>query len=383
MEHHQQLVITCARGMVSVLSAELQREGLPVTAASENTVETQATWRQVQRLNLVLRTAHRILYPVARFQAGRLDEFFASARQHPWEELIPETGYLCVTSTVDTPTIRDIRVVALKAKDAIVDRLREQRGVRPDSGPDRTGVVIHVYWKERDVTLFLDTSGEPLSRRGYRKNPWKAPMQETLAAGCALISGWDGETPFVNPMCGSGTIAIEAALIGLNRAPGLQRSNFGFMHSHLFRREEWNEVRNEVAAAARTSLPARILASDLDPQALVAARANAHDAGVENCIDFSVADFRTLSVPPPPGVVMMNPEYGERLGDIEALAATYKEIGDFLKKSCTGYKAYVFTGNLDLAKKVGLRSSRRIILFNSQIECRLLEFEMYAGTKNP
>jgi putative N6-adenine-specific DNA methylase len=281
------------------------------------------------------------------------------------------------------PGIRDVRYATLKCKDAIVDRLRHKTGRRPDSGPDRDRSVVHLFWNEERTTVYLDTSGEPLSRRGYRKIPMAAPMQETLAAAVVLATEWQGEGSFINPLCGSGTLAIEAALIGLQRAPGLLRGNFGFMHLRGFNEAVWRELRGDARKRSRKDLPGRIIATDINPDAVAAARQNAATAGVDHLIEFGVCDFAETTVPGG-GVVVMNPEYGERMGEVQRLESVYARIGDFLKQKCTGCRGYVFTGNPDLAKKLGLRTRRRIPFWNSGIECRLLEYELYEGSrKNP
>jgi putative N6-adenine-specific DNA methylase len=270
----------------------------------------------------------------------------------------------------------------VKVKDAIVDRLRIETGKRPDSGPDLTGAVIHVYWKGKEAELFIDTSGDTLAKHGYRKIPGKAPMLEALAAATVLASKWDRKSNFINPMCGSGTLAIEAALIATNRAPGLYRDNYSFMHYTGYDKEvyrkELRKIREQI-----TEVPGlRIVAADIRQDAVEVSRVNAGIAGVEQLIDFEVCDFEKTNVPQgESGVVFFNPEYGERLGEIRELEETYSRIGDFLKKKCSGYLGYIFTGNLDLAKKIGLKATRRIEFFNAKIDCRLLEYELYSGTR--
>jgi putative N6-adenine-specific DNA methylase len=241
--------------------------------------------------------------------------------------------------------------------------------------------VVHLYWKDEQAAIYLDTSGEPLSRRGYRKIPLAAPMQETLAAAVVLATGWDGSRNFINPMCGSGTLAIEAALIALHRAPGLLRDNFGFMHIKGWNERLWGELREKAKKEARTSLPGRIITTDINPAAVEAARKNAATAGVEHLIEFGVCDYADTPVPEGVGVIVLNPEYGERMGEVAKLEGVYKGIGDFFKQKCLGYTGYVFTGNPALAKKVGLKPNRSLPFFNSGIECRLLEYELYEGTR--
>ena len=206
-------------------------------------------------------------------------------------------------------------------------------------------------------------------------------MQETLAAAVILATGWDGKAPLVNPMCGSGTLAIEGALIALKRAPGVLRQNFGFMHLLGFDRSAFEKQREDLKKAALRKTAGPIIATDIRPEAVEAARQNARTAGVEQLIEFRACDFRETAVPDGEGVAILNPEYGERMGNVRALEEIYKEIGDFFKSRCMGYRGYIFTGNLELAKKVGLRTRRRIPFYNGPIECRLLEYELYRGSR--
>jgi 23S rRNA G2445 N2-methylase RlmL len=375
------IVITCAKGVPPYLKKEALSLGFPVLSIGIAEVVTEGTLEDTSKLNLLIRTGHRVLYLVDSFNAKNPDELYKRIARIGWEDYIPERSYFSVTSSVNSPTIKDSRFANLKCKDAIVDRIKEKTGIRPDSGPERNKIVVHLYWKKDLCQIFFDTSGEPLSKRGYRMIPLKAPMQETLAAAVVLATGWAGNGNFINPMCGSGTLAIEAALMGLNRAPGLLRSNFGFMHLKGFNEPSWKILRRKIRAEAKDRLNGRIIATDISQQAVEAAKNNAMTAGMDRFIEFGVCDFSETPVPNGGGVVMLNPEYGERMGEVEKLKETYKGIGDFFKKKCHEYTGYIFTGNLDLAKKVGLRTKRRLSFFNGPIECRLLEYDLYEGSR--
>jgi len=381
MTNANKILITCPKGIPPFLKQELISLGFPVLSEQTAGVETEGTLDDTLRLNLFIRTGHRVLYLLREFTARNAEDLYREVSAAAWEEYIDEQGYLSLTSSVDNPTIKDSRYASLKCKDAIVDRIREKRGKRPDAGPERDRTVVHLYWKEERGAVYLDTSGEPLSRRGYRKIPLGAPMQETLAAAVVLATGWNGVGSFINPMCGSGTLAIEAALIGLNRAAGLLRSNFGFMHIKGWNEKLWNELREKAKKEAKKSLPGRIIATDIDPRAVEAARRNAATAGVEQLIEFSMCNYSDTPLPEGAGVIVLNPEYGERMGEIAKLEETYKGIGDFFKQKCMGYTGYVFTGNPGLSKKVSLKPRRGIPFFNSGIECRLFEYELYEGSK--
>jgi putative N6-adenine-specific DNA methylase len=374
------IVLTCAKGVPRYLREEVLSLGFPVLSMGIAEVATEGTLEDTLRLNLLIRTAHRVLYLIDSWNAKNPNELYRRMGQINWEDYIPEKSFFSVTSSVNNPTIKDSRFANLKCKDAIVDRIKEKTGIRPDSGPERDKIVIHLYWKRDFCHIFFDTSGEPLSKRAYRMIPLKAPMQETLAAAVILATGWVGNGNFINPMCGSGTLAIEAALIGLGRAPGLLRSNFGFMHLKGFNEPEWKTLRRKMRAEAKDRLNGRIIATDMSQQAVEVAKKNAATAGVDRLIEFGVCEFSETPVPAGGGVVTLNPEYGERMGEVEELKATYKRIGDFFKNKCQGYEGYIFTGNLDLAKKVGLRTKRRLSFFNGPIECRLLEYDLYEGS---
>lgn len=373
--------IACAPGLAPCLDNEVRQLGYAVSDVEETGVETAGTLVDAMRLNLQLRTAFYVLYLIDEFPCQTPDDLYRHVSFIEWENWLPPDGYLSIISRTDTSTINNWMYATMRAKDAIVDRMADKTGRRPDSGPERNRFVINLYWRKDRCWVYLNTSGQKLSDRGYRRIPHKAPMQETLAAGVILSTGYDGSMPLVNPMCGSGTLAIEAALIAAGRAPGLLRSNFGFMHTRGFDAATWERLRNEARKQRSKSPPAAIIASDLDPAAVEAARRNAMTAGVEHLIQFETCDFADTPLPPGPGIVILNPEYGERLGQIDELEKTYKRIGDFFKQKCAGWTGYVFTGNMDLAKKIGLRASRRTPFFNAKIECRLLKYELYAGSR--
>lgn len=374
------VLVTCPKGFSPYLRQELERLGFKIREEKIAGVEIKASLNECMKLNLYVRTGHRVLYQLKRFEASSPEDLYDNVKSMVWERILTPEDYLTVTSSVRTETVNDTRFANVKVKDAIVDRMREKTGRRPHSGPDLCGIIPFLYWRDDECVVYLDTSGEPLSRRGYRKFPAKAPLQETLAACIIMASGWFGKGNFISPMCGSGTLAIEAALIGLKGAPGLMRDDFAFMRLPGFDQEYWDNLCTEAENAERTDITGRIIATDIDPEAVEAARKNAREAGVEHHIEFGVCDFRDTEVPENGGVVIINPEYGERLGSTSDLEKVYTAIGDFFKSKCQSYKGYVFTGNKELAKFIGLRTSRRLQFFNAKIECRLLEYEIYQGS---
>ena len=283
--------ITCAPGLLGYLKREVEDLGYAVESSRATGLEIHAGMRDAMRLNIYLRTAFNVLWLIDDFSCTTPTELYERTASLPWEEMISPDGYLSVVSSVNTPTISDWRYASLKVKDAIVDRVASVAGRRPDSGPQRDRFVIHLYWNGDACQLYLNTSGRKLADRSYRRIPHKAPMQETLAAAVILATGYDGSTPLVNPMCGSGTLAIEAALIATGRPPGLLRGNFGFMHDRRFDDNAWQELRREAKKVRRKTDVARIIATDHDEKAIWAARKNAETAGVHTMIDFEVCDF--------------------------------------------------------------------------------------------
>ena len=419
------ILVTCPKGVSPYLKEEITALGFPVVAEWDTAIQTQGTLQDTMILNLHLRTAQRVLYQLETLIVDTPEILYRKINSIPWENLLHDSGkagYFCVTSIADNPLITDSRFVNVRVKDAIVDRMRDKCGRRPDSGPDKDKAVVNVYWKNNKADIYLDTSGERLALRGYRKIPLGAPMQETLAAAVILATGWKGERNFINPMCGSGTLAIEAAFIALNRAPGFLRNNYGFMFIKEFPEDYWQELRKKAREKILKKLPAKIIATDIDKTAVAAARNNAQTAGVDHLIEFDICPYEKTSIPEGGGIIILNPPYGERMNaintkqpskdfrnqrqalaqgrkiilrkssdrrdnssqtdarEIQALEVAYQGIGDFFKKTGGGYNGYIFTGNLELIKKIGLRTKRRVIFYNGEIECRLLEYELYSGS---
>ena len=388
------ILITCGRDLVPWLEQEVRALGFTPDSTHKTSLTLTGTLADCMRLNLCLRTAFEVLYLLDEFPCRDGDDLYRRVVRMPWDEWISPDEYLTVTTRVDTLTVNNSMFPSLKVKDAIVDRIArfQERGRRPDSGPDRNGIVITLYWKDDRARIYFNTTGQKLADRGYRRLAYKAPLRETIAAAALLATGYDGSQPLIAPMCGSGTFAIEAALIGAGRAPGPLRANYSMMHWRGFDREAWEALRLDLNKQARKhprnqtrtqTRPAPIIASDIDPEAVNVAQRNAATAGVERLIDFHVCDFAHTPMPANPAgaIVIMNPEYGLRLGNLKALEHTYARIGDFFKTRCQGCTGWVFTGNLDLAKHIGLKPSRRIPFSNAEIECRLLKYEIYAGTR--
>lgn len=370
--------ITCPKRITPLLRQELSDLGFPIIKERLAGIETKGTLNDCMMLNLSLRTAHRVHYMLKDCRPKNGEELYNELIKIPWEDYIDKHGYVSVTSFIKTRSVTNTQFANLKAKDAIVDRIRQKTGTRPDSGPNLNKTVVFIFWKNDRAQIYLDTSGESISRRGYRTETSVAPMQETLAASLILASKWNPEQHFINPMCGSGTIAIEAALQALNKAPGLLRPNYGIKHILGFDEGRWNDLRSDLKNKSEKDFDGRIIATDHDVRAVNATRKNARTAGVDHLIEIKKCDFKETEIPSDKtGVIMLNPPYGDRIGNEKDLEPTYEGIGDFFKQEATGYWGYVFTGNFDLAKKIGLRTNQRIEFYNSTIDARLLEYELY------
>ncbi len=378
------IIVTCNKRLSPYLVQEITDLGYRIIRTFPTGVELKGTLTECIPLNLNLRCASQVLYSLKEFRADGPDDVYKALAQLPWELLFSPDGYFSVTSNVDHPSIRTSMFANVRVKDAIVDRMRNAAGRRPNSGPELNGTVIHLYWKGELAEVFIDTSGETLSKHGYRKIPGKAPMLEALACATIMATKWDYKTPFINPMCGSGTLAIEAVLLATNRRPGLFRRNYAFMHVTGYDKQVYKKERQKLAKQVQEIQGLTVIASDISEDAVNISGINAGIAGVEKYIRFETGDFNATTVPAEgKGVVYFNPEYGERLGVIVELENTYGRIGDFLKNKCRGYTGYIFTGNPDLAKKIGLKTTRRIEFYTGKIDCRLLEYELYEGTRSP
>jgi putative N6-adenine-specific DNA methylase len=376
------IIITCHNRLAPYLEREVTDLGFVVDEAFITGVRLRGTINDCIRLNLNLYCASQVLYSLGSFTARHPDDVYRFLSTMAWEDIIPDESYFSVTSNVQTETINNSMFANLRVKDAIVDRFRDKKGTRPSTGSELLGSVIHLFWKNEYAEIFIDTSGDSLARHGYRKIPGRAPMLEALASATIMASRWDRKSTFINPMCGSGTLAIEAALIASNSRPGLFRDNYAFMHLIGYDQEIYYAEQEKLESQIVDVPDLRIIATDYSNVAIANSQKNAIAAGVSKMIEFELCDFADTEVPQQnKGVFFINPEYGDRLGEIVELEETYARIGDFMKQKCGGYYGYVFTGNLDLAKKIGLKAKRRIEFYTSKIDCRLLEYELYEGTR--
>jgi putative N6-adenine-specific DNA methylase len=373
----QHFFATTAKGVEEVLAAELVRLGAGDVGIESGGVRFGGGMEAAYRANLWLRTASRVLMPLAEFACETPEQLYEGVRTVAWADYLTPAMTLAVDCNLRDSALTHSGYVALKTKDGIVDEVRDRVGSRPNVDTKDPDLRVNVRLFRNRCTVSLDCSGTPLDRRGYRLDRHEAPLKENLAAALVELSGWDGTLPLVDPMCGTGTIAIEAALKSLRIPPGLLRAGFGFQRWPGFDRPLWERIVGEAREGMLATLPAPILGSDISHSAIAMANENARRAGVGELISLGRGAIGELSPPPGPGILICNPPYGKRLGEEEELKPLYKEIGDVFKKRCKGYTAYLFTGNLELAKSVGLKATRRIVLYNGPIECRLLKYEMY------
>lgn len=368
---------TAAKGVEEVLADEIRSLGIADLSIEKGGVRFSGDLGVCYRANLWLRTAQRILMPVAEFPCDSPQILYEGVRSIPWTRYLTPEMTLAVTCNLRDSAMTHSGFVALKTKDAIVDSMRDSHGHRPNVDTVEPDLLVNVHLVRNSCTVSLDTSGTGLDKRGYRLETKEAPLRETLAAAIIHLSGWDGASNLVDPMCGSGTIPIEAALKASCRPPGLVRSGFGFQRWPGYDASLWGSIVREAREKALSELPEMVVGSDASSGAIRNARRNAERAGIAQFVTFGNRDIEEVSPPPPPGIVLCNPPYGVRLGEEETLKPLYRKIGDMLKRRFNGYTAYILTGNAALASCVGLRASRRIVLFNGPIECRLLRYELY------
>jgi putative N6-adenine-specific DNA methylase len=367
-------------GLEEVLAEELKAIGAENIEKINRAVSFEADELTLFKANMGLRTALRILHPLAVEKVRDQDDLYALAREINWMRWFTNDQTYAVRARVaKAPAFKTPLFVALKTKDAIADQFRHFTGARPNIDKENPDIEIHVHIFKERCTISIDSSGESLHRRGYRKGGHAAPLNEVLAAGMVALSGWDMQSPLVDFMCGSGTILTEAALAALNRGPNVDRKRFGFMNWKNFDRVNYSEARMQLMAEER-SFEHKIYGSDTNRRAIKEAIENARNAELTDYLDISNYDFRDYPVPEGEGTVIINPPYGERLRP-EAIERLYKSIGDVLKQNYAGYTAWMISSNMDAVKKVGLRPSKRIVLYNGALECRFLKYEMYKGRK--
>lgn len=414
-----------ARGLEELTARELSLLGAANIRPSFGGVYFSGDLKILYRANLWLRTASRILLPIRTFSAATPAMLYDQVRRIKWDTIFGNPDRTLAVDCVITgaksgdggtlsyqnhsifykhdrrnqgpPSLSHSHYAALKIKDAIVDQLRLKFGRRPDVDTKNPHLRIHAFLNDRRCTLSLDSSGASLHERGYRQTSAHAPIKETLAAAIVMLTDWEGRRPFLDPMCGSGTLVLEAGLIAINRAPGLFRKHFGFFGWNDFDQSIWNEVYSSAKESEKTNIRTSIVGFDQERLAIAQAIESAKKANLDKVVHFEKRSLDRLeplgkSGTEAPlgteaectaGILVVNPPYGERMGQEDSLKALYSHFGDLLKQRMKGWSAYVLTGNPTLAKSVGLHASRRFVLFNGPIECRLLRYDLYEGSRKP
>jgi putative N6-adenine-specific DNA methylase len=377
---------TCDVGLEPLLAAELEALGAADVQPGSRGVAFRGDRNMLWRANLQSRIASRILLPIAEFPARDRDALYRGVRRVDWGAVMTPRETIAVDARSFHSQMEHTGFIAQVVKDAIVDRMREATGRRPNVERRTPDVPVNVHLAEDHCRVSLDTSGARLHRRGYRIEGGAAPLRETLAAGMLALADWDGDLPLVDPFCGSGTILVEAALKARRFAPGLFRvlpggEGFAFQRWRGHDREAFRRQVHIVRAAVRPTVDVPIVGSDTDAAVLDLARRNAERAGVTTDVRLERKPMSEATPPGPRGVVVTNPPYGERIGEVEKLVDLYRELGDTLKRRFPDHVAWVLVGAPELVKAIGLHADRKIPLWNGPIECRLLRFDLYAGSR--
>lgn len=363
-------------GLEEVLAKELTELGANNVMIGNRMVSFTGDKALMYRANFQLRTAIRILKPFKHFRASSADEVYEICRKIEWEEYMTQFTSFSVDAVVNSEDFTHSKFVAYRVKDAIADYFREKAGQRPNVSVANPDIIFHIHISNEDCSLSLDSSGESLHRRGYRQDTMEAPLNEVLAAGMLLLAGWDGQCDFVDPMCGSGTLPIEAALIARNIAPGVFRSQFAFEKWSDFDAELFERIYND--DSAERPFDGHIYGYDKDPKAILTAKRNAKAASVLDMIQFAERDLKNFEPVTEKTLMVTNPPYGERLkeGDIPAL---YETLGERLKHAFVGSEAWVICNHFEYFDKIGLKPSAKIPLYNGALACELRKYEVFSG----
>jgi putative N6-adenine-specific DNA methylase len=379
-EQTMKMVAKTQFGLEEVLAEELRKLGATNVEEHNRAVSFEGDKRVMYKVNLYVRTALKILIPLVKFKAINERDLYEEVRRIEWDKYLDVDGTLAIHSSVKSDFFNHSQYISQKTKDAIVDSFRDKYGRRPSVDlltPDLS-LDVHIY--KDDVTISLDSSAESLHRRGYRGENTLAPINEVTAAGMILLTGWDGKGNFIDPMCGSGTLLIEAALYARNIPANRIRQTFGFHRWKDFDATLWEEIKSE-SEKNIIDADATFIGCDKTFKAIEIARGNVERAGLDEDIKLSNKRFEELIPPTGGGIVVMNPPYGERL-PIDEISAFYKMMGDQLKKNFEGYQAWIISSNVDAMKKIGLAASKRLNLFNGALECKFHKFELYKGTRD-
>ncbi len=370
---------SCPRGLEALLAEEMRGFGAADLRSLPGGVSFRGSMELCWRANLGSRLASRVMLQLLHKPYKTEQQVYDAAYAIDWPGLFAVDRSLRVDVNAIRCPLKSLDFITLRIKDAVCDRFRAKLDRRPDVDTRNPDVRIHGFLDATHFTLYLDTSGEPLYKRGWRTEVGEAPLKENLAAGIVMLSGWDRRETLYDPMCGSGTLLIEAAMLALNMPPGARRE-FGFQRLAGHDAAGWATLREAVLAAATPPMPLEIYGSDSSPREVDRARENLEAAGLKGSVVFGVGDVLEMPPPASSGVMIANPPYGVRLGEANELAAFYPPLGNALKARYSGWRCYLFSGDPELAKLIRLRASKRTPLFNGPLECRLYEYRMQEGS---
>ena len=375
--NYSELVAKTSFGLEEVLAEEIKNLGGTDIKILNRAVSFKGNKELLYRANMNLRTALRILLPIHEFTFNSQELYYKEINKFVWDDFLNADQTLSIDSFVNSDIFSHSGYVTRLTKDAIVDKFRDKYGRRPSVSLDDPDLRINIHISGNHCTVSLDSSGSPLFKRGYRMNNHEAPLNEVLAAGMILLSDWSPDKIFVDPMCGSGTLPIEAALIAKGIPPGIFRDKFGFMGWNDFDNEMFNRIKSY--RAVNLDL-VKIFGSDINPVYTRFSKVNAKSAGVADDLKIYTKVFENLEPPSDSGILIINPPYGERLKDDE-INQFYSMIGSTLKHKWAGFNVWILSSNMEALKFIGLKPSKKITLFNGQLECRFLKYELYSGSK--
>ncbi|HPF65966.1 THUMP domain-containing protein [Lentimicrobium sp.] len=373
------LLAKCPAGLEEVLATELNDLGASKTEILFRAVAFEGDKRLLYAANYHCRTALRILLPVSRFSILTEQDLYTRIKAIRWEDYFSVSDTFAIDSTIVSSVFTHSHFVSQRVKDAIADRFREKTGQRPSVDIENPDFRINLHMNSNEVTVSFDSSGSSLHKRGYHVSNAEAPLSEVLAAGMILLSGWDGQSNFIDPMCGSGTLLTEAAMIAMNLPAGHFRESFGFMNWKDFDKALWDDILDEAMDQQR-DINCMIKGSDISEKNLRSAMANLKQARLHKDVSLETIPFQEVIPPPAPGVMITNPPYGERIR-VEDITALYQDLGNTLKRRFTGYQAWVISSDMRALKMIGLRPMKKHILFNGPLECRYAGFDLYDGSK--
>lgn len=375
----EEIFVTCSQELEPLLLEELAGLGFEkLRKGFRGVYMEEATLADIYRINYCSRLASRVLLPLKRFRCYNAKSLYKDIYSIDWGPYIPEGKTFAIDANVTHNQLRNSLFASQVVKDAICDQFREKTGKRPNVNPANPDIQLNLFIREPLATISFDTSGTPLHKRGYRMDAVEAPMQETLAAALLTIAKYQETEILCDPCCGSGTLLIEAALMASHTPPGYLRQTWGFMRLPEFSQKEWLKVRMEADKNRKALPPGHLFGCDVNKNAVRISKTNLRAAGFHQTVEIVQSDFREYEPPVQPTLVCTNPPHGKRLDEAENLKPLYRALGDFLKrKTAKPSRGFIFTGNLDLAKEVGLSPKRRYVIYNSGIESRLLEFDLY------